>query len=727
MQPLPHQLTKSKEVFDLLRMYKYAYINGEPRSGKSLTSLLAISYSKSIKRILFLTKKSAISGIHKFTDDPELKPYWSHQTHTITNYESIGRYITRTTSASGKPLKKPIRELQLNYSPDDYDLIICDECFPGDTEILTEKGYIRFDQLPKGMKVAQVTDAGIEFVYPTRYINKVYDGDLVSIKKDNFSMIATENHRQPVIINNGKTEKTVVFKDIRESYKIKTQVPTTNIIDKPLTLEQKQHIAFQADGTIHNHNSASFTFSKQRKIDRFLQIFPNANEVKCTQREKCSERRRWLTKLPNHSKLLSDNIPLHASIAKAFIEEVVQWDGHIPKDNRYYYYSSKIKENVDFVAAMATLAGYFCRQTIQVDNRSETFSDIHRITIFKNRPTVSLQKATIVKTVTADKVYCVEVPSSYIVVRQQEKVPFITGNCHRLGKVGKPSQTYQLVKQLTSDKPFLAMSGTPIVESPNHIYYQMSISTKSPFNQPSFYRFFDDWGVPTYLKLHGRMVTQYKQAKPELLDYIDKFTVTMTQIDAGIDQSNQAQDHLHYITPSAGFIQLYNQLLKDKILPINDKFLVCDSTMKLRTSLHQMEGGTVLIDQTPTDLNLTYKLDYIKQTWPDSPKTGIMCYYVHERDLLKQHFPNSEIYSSISHAEGVDLSHLDNFIIFSFGFSGAKFIQLRNRAVNVNSQSESKVHILLTKNSISMQVYESVKNKQNFNDSLYLSKVKEIL
>ena len=425
MQPLPHQLTKSKEVFDLLRMYKYAYINGQPRSGKTLTSLLAISYSKSIKRILFLTKKSAISGIHKFTDDPELKPYWSHQTHTITNYESIGRYITRTTSISGKPLKKPIRELQLNYNPDDFDLVILDEA-------------------------------------------------------------------------------------------------------------------------------------------------------------------------------------------------------------------------------------------------------------------------------------------------------------HRLGKLGKPSQTYQLVKQLTGDKPFLAMSGTPIVESPNHIYYQMSISTRSPFQQPSFYRFFDDWGIPTYLKLHGRMVTQYKQAKPELLNYIDKFTVTMTQIGAGIDQSNQAQDHLHYIEPSAGFIRLYNQLLKDKILPINNQFLVCDSTMKLRTSLHQMEGGTVLIDQIPTNLNLTYKLDYIKQTWPDSPKTGIMCYYVHERDLLKKHFPNSEIYSSISHAEGVDLSHLDNFIIFSFGFSGAKFVQLRNRAVNVNSQSESKVHILLTKNSISMQVYESVKNKQNFNDSLFLRKSKPI-
>lgn len=425
MQPLPNQLQKSKEVFDVLRMYKYAYLAGEPRVGKTLTSLLAISYSKSIKRILFLTKKTAIPGIIKFTTDPELKPYWSHQTHTVTNYESLGRYVTRTVSASGKPLKKPIRELQLNYNPDDFDLIVCDES-------------------------------------------------------------------------------------------------------------------------------------------------------------------------------------------------------------------------------------------------------------------------------------------------------------HRLGKVGKPSQTYQLVKQITGDKPFLAMSGTPIVESPNHIYYQMSISTRTPFPQPSFYRFFDDFGIPTYLKLHGRMVTQYKQAKPELLQYIDKFTVTMSQVDAGISQDSQAVDHLHYIQPSAGFIKAYNQLLKDKLLHIDNHTLVCDSTMKLRTSLHQMESGTVLIDQTPVNLGFTEKLDYIKQNWPDSQQTGIMAYYRAEADLLRQHFPNSQIYSSISHAEGVDLSHLDNFIIFSFGFSGAKFIQFRNRAVNVNSKTESKVHILLMKDSISTQVYESVSNKRTFNDSIFLKKTKPI-
>lgn len=425
MQPLPHQLVKSQELFNILKLYKYAYLNGEVRSGKTLTALLALSKSKSIKSILIITKKAAISGITKFLNDPELQTYWSHQTHHTLNYEAIGKIKPRTESKSGKTLAKPVKELALNIDPDDYDFVLIDEA-------------------------------------------------------------------------------------------------------------------------------------------------------------------------------------------------------------------------------------------------------------------------------------------------------------HRLGKLGKPSQTYTVIKSLTQDKPFLCMSGTPIVESPNHIYYQMSISSKTPFPQKNFYDFFRDWGIPTYLKLHGRMITQYKLAKPELQTYIQQFTVTMTQTDANIDQSSKAVDQLHHIQPSAGFIQAYNELYRTKLLQVQDKTLVADSTMKLRTSLHQMESGIVLIDDTPHNLGFTEKINYIKQTWPDSPKTGIMAYYRAEYELLTKEFPNSEIYSSISNAEGVDLSHLDNFIIFSFGFSGAKWTQLRDRCTNINSSKQNIVHILLMKDSISQQVYECVNQKKNFNDESFKQTTKPI-
>ena len=300
----------------------------------------------------------------------------------------------------------------------------------------------------------------------------------------------------------------------------------------------------------------------------------------------------------------------------------------------------------------------------------------------------------------------------------------ILDEAHVIGKLAKPSQRYLVLKEVVQDKPFIALSGTPIVESPNSIYYQMSTSTKTPFPEESFYDFFRKWGVPTYLKLHGRMVTQYHKAKPELLSYIDKFTVVMSQEDAQIDA--KADDVIHYVNPSPGFVQLYNTLLNDKLLKLPEGNLIADTTMKLRTSLHQMESGFVLVDGEPINLNFTEKIEYIKKIWGDTSKVGIMCYYRAEFDALNKAFDHAEIYSSIRHAEGVNLAHLDHFIIFSFGFSGAKFVQLRDRCTNIESEKDNKVHILLTKNSISEQVYAAVSQKKSFNDKMFLKDVKRI-
>jgi hypothetical protein len=418
VKPLSHQLKYSKLVFDMLRQRKYCLLLGEIRSGKTLTALLALSYSKSIKRILILTKKAAISGITKFIDDPELQAYWSHQTHTVTNYESIGRFVQRTTSKSGKPLAKPVTEPAFKLNPDDYDLLVVDEC-------------------------------------------------------------------------------------------------------------------------------------------------------------------------------------------------------------------------------------------------------------------------------------------------------------HLLGKLGKPSQRYKLLKLLAQDKPWLAMSGTAYVESPNQIYYETTFSTKTPFPEKSFYEFHRKWGVPSEIKVgYNQVVADYKLAKPELLTYIDSFSVKMTQADADIKV--KSQDQLHYVKPSSGTQKLYNKLLEDRIANTPHGLIVADTIMALRTQLHQIEGGTIKIDTDYYDLNLNDKVNYIKQVWGDHADLGIMAYYKAEYDLLTSHFKHAQIYSSIRHAEGVNLAHLKNFVVYSFGFSGSKFIQLRDRITNVDGSNTSTVHILLsTNNAISNQAYEAVASKRDFNNKVF--------
>ena len=271
--------------------------------------------------------------------------------------------------------------------------------------------------------------------------------------------------------------------------------------------------------------------------------------------------------------------------------------------------------------------------------------------------------------------------------------------------------------------PHIHLSGTAVVESPCSIYHQMFISKYTPFKHKNFYRFHDEFGIKYYIKAQGRDIAQYDRFKPELLDRINEFTVYMTQEDAGISRDLQAVDKVHYVTLNESTKMLYNELQEHQIASVcsNDcrYDLVCDSVMKLRTSLHMIESGVVKVDDQYLMLGNTEKVDYIKDTFGDSEDIGIMCHFVGERKLLEKEFKHAKIYSSSSHAEGVDLSHLKSFIILSSDYSGAKFIQRRDRIINVNGSNTLEVHHILVKGAISEQVYKKVSKKEDFNNSTY--------
>ena len=52
------------------------------------------------------------------------------------------------------------------FDPKEFDLVVADECFTGDVEILTNEGFVRFDELEK-QKVAQIhDDFKLDYVQP---------------------------------------------------------------------------------------------------------------------------------------------------------------------------------------------------------------------------------------------------------------------------------------------------------------------------------------------------------------------------------------------------------------------------------------------------------------------------------------------------------------------------------------------------------------------------------
>lgn len=308
----------------------------------------------------------------------------------------------------------------------------------------------------------------------------------------------------------------------------------------------------------------------------------------------------------------------------------------------------------------------------------------------------------------------------------------IIDESHNLGTLGKPSLRIKTIQKLCRDLPHIHLSGTAIVESPNGIYHQMAISTFTPFMHKNFYDFFREYGMPYYIKAGGREITQYDKCDlNKLMPIINDFTVYMTQEDAGISKELQAVDKLHYIELNDDTKELYNKLQEDNIVdiwsnmftsigePVFKLQLVCDTTMKLRTSLHMLESGVAKVGENYTDLGNNEKINYILTNFGDKETTGIMCHFIGEQLKLKSMFKNAQIYSSNAHAEGVDLSHLENFIILSSDYSGSKFIQRRDRIVNVNGSNTLTVHHILVKKAISEQVYKRVSKKEDFNNSTY--------
>lgn len=308
----------------------------------------------------------------------------------------------------------------------------------------------------------------------------------------------------------------------------------------------------------------------------------------------------------------------------------------------------------------------------------------------------------------------------------------IIDESHNLGTLGKPSQRIKTIQKLCKHLPHIHLSGTAIVESPNSIYHQMAISEYTPFRQKNFYDFFREYGKPYYIRAAGREITQYDKAQlNKLMPMIDSFTVYMTQEDAGISADLQAVDKLHYVELNDKTKALYNELQEHQIAEIwSGMFmyagqpaltipLVCDTVMKLRTSLHMLEGGVAKIGDDYVALGNLEKVQYVRRTFGDTADVGIMCHFVGEACLLKKHFNHAQIFSSTSHAEGVDLSHLKHFVIFSSNYSGSKHIQRRERIINTNGSGTLTVNHILVKGAISEQVYKSVSKKEDFNNATY--------
>ena len=289
-----------------------------------------------------------------------------------------------------------------------------------------------------------------------------------------------------------------------------------------------------------------------------------------------------------------------------------------------------------------------------------------------------------------------------------------------LGAYPKVGKIWKSVYAFTKGLPIIYLSATPSAQTYAQLYHQFKLSTWTPWlKYGTFYSWHKDYGIESIIYLGGRQIKQYNEViKHKVMQDVEHLFISYTRTELGFE--HEPNDIIHYIDLKPETKELYNNLMKDRLVTIKDIDIIADTVMALRTKLHQLEGSTLKTEVDNIFLNFNEKIYYILKTWGDVKSLVIFYQYQNELNLLKSKFKNATILQGTSFAEGVDLSMYETCVVYSMDFSTAKYTQRRARQCNMKRDTPIDFHFLLVKNAISEQVYQTVAiNRTNFVDTYF--------
>jgi hypothetical protein len=324
-------------------------------------------------------------------------------------------------------------------------------CFDGDTEYLTNLGWIRacdFGKLAelKPIRVAQFwhQNQTIDFVEPAVIIERPYSGEMVQLKRRNIDLLLTPDHRLLLGKRSGEWED-VLAKDFAPDRKMWMSGLST---DWGSIAHPREYVAFlcavQADGSWNGDGSGvTFGLTRSRKIRRLREILRRLNLKWSERRNTCENpfkkgktRRRIIFYV--NTDPICDNVRLllgkeksfgswllswNRSSIEMFLEEIMLWDGSYTRRNCY---SSSSKINADWVQTLFILTGR--RAYLRPYNSSEVQKKTNwQVDVCQQRSGWTTN-TNVDRVEWNSMVYCLTVPSGYVVVRRNGKV-MVVGQC----------------------------------------------------------------------------------------------------------------------------------------------------------------------------------------------------------------------------------------------------------------------------------------------------------
>lgn len=321
-------------------------------------------------------------------------------------------------------------------------------CYDEQTDILTSRGFIKFEQLKKTDLVAQYNeDNTIDFVIPLEIQNSKYSGPMEHFyTKGNVGkvdLLVTPNHRMVRrSLTTGKIEIQEANKAKFSDRNIWIQAGEKNGEIQELETIDKLKIAFQADGSFASHSDdytgsisggfpIRFSLKKKRKINRLIKILDELGfsyTLNKSGNNKPGYTIFWIV-VPGSIQMSKtfdwvNIIDKGTKWCKEFIEECAEWDG--TRKFNTITYSTTIEYNAQVVHMIGILSNYRTSFSFYDDKR-ENRKRVYNILVSK---TSSFRKGTNIFKKTFEyegMIHCVTVPSGMVIVRRNGIVS-VSGN-----------------------------------------------------------------------------------------------------------------------------------------------------------------------------------------------------------------------------------------------------------------------------------------------------------
>lgn len=316
-------------------------------------------------------------------------------------------------------------------------VFVSDECIDGECEILTRTGWVKFEDYSGEDEMVQYDEATRElsFVKPIRFIHK-RSSDLY----DRSGIIMTAHHRNLLVShctgrNTVLTAEELAQKASNTSRNGYGRLRSYRDIKcgclgapRELTPIQKLGILIACDGTLYRENKDGkrfwrLEFSKKRKIVKAEQILKEASieYTKCSNHRKNGETTSFVFSLDGEYKIYGNFIPL--GNYPHLWEEILQWDGC---NGTVETFCTTNRENAMYLQTLFALSNQVV--SVKQHHRSNpAHSDVYLLYRKKHSTCAS----GIRKVDGEMDVYCVEVPTSFFLVRKNNEI-YVTGNCAKM-------------------------------------------------------------------------------------------------------------------------------------------------------------------------------------------------------------------------------------------------------------------------------------------------------